>query len=87
MIKQYCRKVKGKTLQIVGQFLQYSFFSNSFFIFSILTLQDPRLSAGEIKYKALRRYDVHYEPAQVNKYVCSESKYISCIHLSKYVLH
>jgi len=33
MIKQYCRKVKGKTLQIVGQFLQYSFFSNSFFYF------------------------------------------------------
>jgi len=44
------RKNRGKTVQIVGLFLQHSFFSNFSLFFLFLHCRFPSYPAGEIKY-------------------------------------
>jgi len=75
---------QGNTMQIVGQLLQHSFFSN-FSIFLVFTLQVPKYPAGV--FSTMHEEDMMCIWTNSSKQVhmqWEQAKYISC---NKYVLH
>ena len=65
---------QGKTMQMLDNF--YNIFSSLIPLFCSYIAGSKIIQQGGIKYKAWSRYDVQYEPGQINNYICSESKYI-----------